>query len=395
MKVCIARNAEARTNAAIARIAHALEPEVNGVCLLTRNRFLERYGKIRKLKYKISDTGKEIPNYEMGLKSEPGKGIINIFQLVLYQYLVFKWLISNQDKYDVIHAFDLDTGLPALLISIFTNKIYVYHIADFYADSRGSIPKGLKKIIKKLEYMVIDRAETTIICTEKRAEQIKGSKPKKLVVIHNTPSISRKFIEAIDEEKKTKKLNSEAVFTYVGALTEGRFINIVIDVIKRYPMITLNLAGMGRLSEYAKEAANEYPNINYYGMINYHDALKLYSQTDFMFAIYDPNVPNHKYCAPNKVYEAMALGKPIIVAKNTGIDQIVSENNMGLIIEYSEEAFEQIIVQIINGTFNYSELAMNSRKAYTKYAWGEMKNRIKKIYKTLETTLSPSNDNLG
>lgn len=73
MKVCIARNAEARTNAAIARIAHALEPEVNGVCLLTRNRFLERYGKIRKLKYKISDTGKEIPNYEMGLKSEPGR----------------------------------------------------------------------------------------------------------------------------------------------------------------------------------------------------------------------------------------------------------------------------------------------------------------------------------
>lgn len=151
-------------------------------------------------------------------------------------------------------------------------------------------------------------------------------------------------------------------------------------------MITLNLAGMGVLSDYVKEAAKEYSNINYYGIIDYDKALRLYSQTDFMFAVYDPIVPNHKYCAPNKVYEAMALGKPIIVARGTGIDRIVSDNKMGVVIEYSEEAFEKLILKIKEGKLDIKSLSYNSQNAYNRYSWEEMKKRIANIYNNLEFT---------
>lgn len=297
------------------------------------------------------------------------------------------WFIKNRDKYDIIHAFDLDTGLPALLSCMLTKKRYNYHIADFYVDSRGGIPQVLKKFIRRIEYSVINRADTTVICTEKRAIQIEGSKPNNLVVVHNTPSISRELINKYIEEKKNdEESRREVVFTYVGALSEDRFIRIAIDVIKRYPMITLNLAGMGILSDYVKEAAREYSNINYYGIIDYDKALRLYSKTDFMFATYNPIVPNHKYCAPNKVYEAMALGKPIIVARGTGIDRIVSENRMGVVIEYSEEAFEKIILKIEEGKLDIKFLSYNSKNTYQKYSWEEMKKRIAKIYNDLESS---------
>ena len=39
-------------------------------------------------------------------------------------------------------------------------------------------------------------------------------------------------------------------------------------------------------------------------------------------------------CVRYKLYEAMALGKPIIVCKNTGIDSFVKENNLGAVINY-------------------------------------------------------------
>ena len=54
-------------------------------------------------------------------------------------------------------------------------------------------------------------------------------------------------------------------------------------------------------------------------MIDYESALELYAKCDLMFALYDPAIPNHRYSAPNKVYEAMLLGKPIIVAEGTGV----------------------------------------------------------------------------
>jgi glycosyltransferase involved in cell wall biosynthesis len=384
MRVCIARNAEARTNAAIARIANALNYGGHDLCLLTRNRFINGCGRVRKSKYNLMN--KEITNYEIIIKSEPGSGFINIFQLLLYQCLVFIWFIVNRDKYDIIHAFDLDVGLPASIACVLTKKRYVYHIADFYVDSHDIIPKVFKQIIRRIEYSVINRAVTTVICTEKRAEQIAGSKPNNLVVVHNTPSISRELINIyIEEKKKKEESKKEFIFTYVGALSENRFIRIAIDVIKRYPMITLNLAGMGVLSDYAKEAAEKCPNINYYGIIDYNKALRLYSKTDFMFAVYDPTVPNHKYCAPNKVYEAMALGNPIIVARGTGIDRIVSENKIGVVIEYSEEAFEKMILKIIEGKLDIKSLSHNSRNAYNKYSWEEMKKRIANIYNDLES----------
>lgn len=381
MRICIARNAEARTNAAIARITDALDSEANNIILLTRNRFAEKRKKINIIYYKTSHSF--IPNYEISLKSQPGKGIINIFQLIHLQIIAFFWFFKNRNKFDVIHAFDLDMGLPAYLLSIITKKKYVYHIADFYVDSRG-VPYILKPIIRWLEFLVINRATATIICTEDRESQIEGSKPKNLTVIHNTPSVPKEMVDILSfKDEISSDDNSNLTLTYVGSLSEKRFIKSAIEIIKDIPNITLHIAGMGTLTEYVKDMSSKYTNINFHGMVDYKEALKLYSKTDLMFALYDPGVPNHKYSAPNKVYEAMMLGKPIIVAKNTGVDKIVKDNEMGLIINYSEKEFKNLLFSILDKSINLEELGTNAKRAYQNYSWCEMKERLVNLYKKI------------
>lgn len=244
MKICITRNAEARTNASMARVADALLSTENEICLLTRSRYCDDKTKIVESKYKYNKVN--IPNYEIQLKAQTGRGMKNIFQLIHFQFLLVKWLLTNSDKYDIIHSFDLDTGLPVFLVSKLKKKKYVYHIADFYVDSRRGIPKILKKVVRKLEYMVISNAETTIICTEERKHQIQGSNPKNLVVIHNTPSKSLSISSKQNKEFDTSNPNKENLtFTYVGLLSDSRFIKSVIDVFKEQPEFKLELAGMG------------------------------------------------------------------------------------------------------------------------------------------------------
>src|SRR5690606_12742320 len=120
------------------------------------------------------------------------------------------------------------------------------------------------------------------------------------------------------------------------------------DVFKEHPQFNLELVGMGDLSDYAKQVSEKFTNIHYWGMIDYEKASASYDKCDVMFAIYDPSVPNHKYSAPNKVYEAMMKGKPIIVTKNTSVDKIVERENMGFIIEYDKDAFEKVLLTISN-----------------------------------------------
>lgn len=381
MKICIVRNAESRTNASIIRVLDALLSNKKKVILLTRSRYNEKNGIIKK--HHIHEEEK-INNYEINIKGKTGRGFLNIFNLIYYQFVVFKWLLSHKEEYDVIHSFDLDAGLPVLLVSKISNKKYVYHIADFYVDSRGGIPNILKKVIKKIEFMIIRNAEATIICTEERREQIKGSKPKKLTVVHNTPSKDSINKEEVFSDLSLEKENDEKItFTYVGALSESRFIKTIIDVFKLYPEFRLELAGMGKMSDYAKEASISYENINYYGRIDYEEALNLYSKADVMFAIYDPNIRNHKYSAPNKVYEAMIKGKPIIVAKNTSVDKIVEKEKMGFIIDYTRNDFENILSIISNDESILKAYGNNARKTYEKYSWDIMKKRLTNIYENI------------
>jgi len=120
MNICISRNAEARTNAAIARVTNALNDEANKIILLTRNRFADAKRRINIVNYKTANS--TILNYEISIKSQPGKGITNIFQLLHFQIIAFTWFIKNRDKFDVVHAFDLDVGLPVYLLSKIAKK---------------------------------------------------------------------------------------------------------------------------------------------------------------------------------------------------------------------------------------------------------------------------------
>ena len=103
-----------------------------------------------------------------------------------------------------------------------------------------------------------------------------------------------------------------------------------------------------------------------------------------MFATYNPDIKNHKFSAPNKFYEAGALSKPIIVCDGTGVDELVSQYNTGLIIKYNADAFYGALNKLINDKTLQKNLAENGRVAYlSNFSWDIMKSRIKGLYENI------------
>lgn len=382
MKVCIVRNAEVESNAGMLRIIDALLEKKYNLSIISRTRS-ENSAKHYFQKKTFKHKNVEYTNYEVQLKSEMGKGISNIFQLMIYQFFLLKILIKTRKQYDVIHSFDLDSGLVSLICSHIFNKKLVYHIADFYVDSRGGIPYFLKKVIRKIEYYVIAKANSVIICTEQRREQIAGSKPKKLYIVHNVPLINQ--TSKVHEITQSEKSENEKKFKvgYVGGLSKIHFTKEIIETISCNNNILLNIAGYGEFSSVVEEYSEKYDNIKYHGRIDYNTALSLYDKCDLMLMMYDPSVPNHKFSAPNKLYEAMALGKALIVAKGTGIDDIVEKENMGIAIDYSKEDFEEAILFLLNNPSVLKQMKNNAQNLYEKYSWKKMKNRIQDIYNAI------------
>ncbi|OED33961.1 hypothetical protein BHE17_11960 [Planococcus maritimus] len=317
-----------------------------------------------------------------GILGTYGGGIKkNTKALLKFQKRVFTWLIKNRRSYDVIHAYDFDTGYVSLLAAKLLNKKLVYDIPDYYVDSHNLKETQIGNYIKKFEHSVINKAEAVIICTEKRKKQIAGTSPNKLIVVHNSP------VNIKNTSKKIKLLNEEnnkVKIVYVGILAEGRFIKELAEIVINRKDCELHIAGFGKFEEYFIMLSKEYTDIYYYGKISYAETLDLEKQCDILTAIYDPSIPNHFYAAPNKFYESLMLGKPLIMVKDTGMDHIILENKIGVVINYTKDSLNDGISSLIEKKNQWPNISGKSKKIYEKeFSWEIMENRILKLYKDL------------
>ena len=255
----------------------------------------------------LNDSLKDVVAYRIGIKASFGSGMKNLKYLAKYQLEIRKFLRKNQ--FDVVHACDFDTAFTAFHSINHRKTRFVYDIFDYYADA-FSIPPFMRSPVIALDRKIINGADIDIICTEQRREQIAGSNPKKLIVIHNCPpKIS------FHESDRDSTENEPVRIAYFGILSASRLIKEMIEVVSENKEYELHIGGFGVLEEHVKDAAAKYENIVFYGTVPYQKVLEVESESDILTAIYDPAVKNHYYAAPNKFYESLMLGKPVIMAQ--------------------------------------------------------------------------------
>ena len=308
----------------------------------------------------LNVSGQKIDILRIGIKASFGEGKKNLLPFLKFQIFLLKWLIINRKHYEIVHSCDFDTAFTANFSRIFTKKKLVFDIFDYLSTDANNLPK---KILKKMEDNIINKATAVIICTENRKKQIIGTKPRNLTIIHNTPHIEIKNINnsclVINDKKDLIKI------AYVGILQDYRLLIEMTEVVSKNSNFELHIGGFGKYHNYMKNMSDKYDNIYYYGKLSYEQTLALENQCDIMLAIYDPNIGNHLYAAPNKFYEGLMLGKPLIMVKNTGMSDIVEKNHIGICIDYSSNSFEKGLNQLVK----------------MKNEWSNMSNKMKEIYR--------------
>lgn len=318
--------------------------------------------------------------YRVPIRARYASGIFNLPNLLRWQAALMAWLMRHAREYDVLHACDFDTILPALWAGRLYGRRVVYDIFDFYADHLRRTPGWIKSWIRRRDLRAIDQADAVILCDDARREQIAGSHPRRLEVIYNSPEDERAFLPAFQP-------SPEGVLrlSYVGLMHVERMLLEVIEVLRRHPQWRLEMAGFGGDEPIILERLRELPNAVWYGRIPYRQALDLSQQADVLFALYDPGVINNRYSSPNKLFEAMMLGKPIVVAKGTNVDRIVEEWGMGIAIPYGDvQALDEALTRLADDTSLRVRMGEAARRAYdTRFGWKAMEARLVELYREL------------
>ena len=336
------------------------------------------YG-IKKELLQISDHEVEVIRF--GIKAQFSGGIKkNLVPLCRFLANLRAWLIKNRGTYDIVHAFDFDTGFVAARYAKLFHKKLVYHILDYYVASHGLRKTVLEKPVCRLENSVINGADATIICSEKRKEQIAGSRPKRLAVIHNTPSAAQRK----PCENKTQQTGRIKI-VYVGILEPSRLLREIAAAVSENNELEFHVAGFGTLEAFFIEQAQTYDNIYFYGRLTYDHTLSLENECDIMLAIYDPTIDNHRFAAPNKFYESLMLGKPVIMVHDTGMSEVVEEKGIGELIEFSKEGFIDGVNRLLKRKEEWPLIGERMKALYRdRYCWDEMESRLIQMYTEIE-----------
>ena len=305
-----------------------------------------------------------------------GSGIRNFSRLLRWQWFLVKWVLKNGRGISIFHAFDFDTIFPALLGKLLYKTRVVYDICDFYADHVRNTPDWILSVILFLDRLAVRSADAVILVDDVRVDQLGNIKPRRLEFIYNTPR---------DVQVESDRAHEGFTIAYIGLLQVERGLLELIDVLDLHPNWHLDLAGFGGDENIIVSAAEKVPGVTWHGRVDYEKAIRLSQDADVLIATYDPQIPNHRFSSPNKVFEAMMLSKPVIVAEGTHIDEIINTWQCGLAVPYGNlGALDLALGKLSQDTSLRLELGKNARKAYDeKYSWNIMEHRLIDVYTSL------------
>ena len=87
-------------------------------------------------------------------------------------------------------------------------------------------------------------------------------------------------------------------------------------------------------------------------------------QSDLIYAVYEKSNPNHILAAPNKYYEGLYLGKPIITTEGTIVGEKTIKYNTGFCIQETYSDLQNLFKTINRDMIN--ERSINAFKLWEK-----------------------------
>lgn len=283
-----------------------------------------------------------------------------VWYRILWSIFCVRFLFKN--NFDVVHCCDLDAAFPAILYRKLSRKRYkvVFDVFDWYSDTLFNQNKIIRSAFVAMEKMTMNNADEVILCEEERKAQIPYRFKKEYLILPNIPY----FNHQIGLEKKLKFKNDKVTLAYVGGFYSERFLQELAQL-ARTGEINLLVAGYGspELTKEFSEIAT-LDNVQYFGKVSYEVGLNIMFNADLIYAMYCKSNPNHIYAAPNKYYEAMFLGKPILSTEKTLVGEKIVANKIGYIIK---EEFNALLSLVKN--INHADLLEKGK--ISKNLWDE------------------------
>ena len=332
-------------------------------------------------------------------------GICNIFLQSIYllhlTMLVLCLVLAK--KIDLMHAHnppDL-TGFASLLVSKITHVPYIFEIHDrtpeLYSGEMGLSESSLVfNLMKSIEHLVVVNSEGIITVNGQVATYFKQYGGPTPVAIYTGTKIDAPELEKTQFENK--KLRNKRIILYQGSLNMTAIgepatydlelpLNVMPDILNNFPDSVLVYVGEGsgrtKLEKRSKVMGLS-EKVFFTGFISKTQVFDWIKKAEILLIPYSDN-PNCHTTVPSKLYEYMAIGKPIVATRFPGISEILKHEHNGLLYTInSMNDFSSCVFRLLNDPELAEKLSSNARRDFiSKYSQDRNWQKLISLYDSI------------
>lgn len=306
-----------------------------------------------------------------------------IIQLIKYFEFLYK-VVKKYKNIDVVHCHDLNALPVGVLIKKYYNKhVKVVYDAHEYETESNGVSGFYKRIVKQIEKKLIKNVSEIITVSDSIAnEYAKLYNIKKPTVVLNTPRYQKvaksknlfRNIFNIDEDK--------SIFLYQGNLTKGRGVESLLEAFSNMDSkFVIIFMGYGILEGTIKEYQNKYSNIFFKEAVSPNILLDYTSSADYGVSLIEDICLSYRYCLPNKMFEYLMAGLPLIVSNLPEMKKIVVDYGVGIVADNNtEEGLKNALYDIV--TRNKNNLVNNTIRVTKLFNWEEQEKILLDVYES-------------
>jgi glycosyltransferase involved in cell wall biosynthesis len=312
----------------------------------------------------------------LGLGTPPWHAL----HLLLWQQRAYHQALelNKETAFNVIHCHFFDTLSLGARLKRELGLSLVYDARDIYGYMmQATFPRWIANVFLRLEKRLIAKANRIIAVNNPMKRYFEGITDKPISVIMNC-----KPLQSLEYQPPGS--TDRFTLLYIGTLHKIRGLSQLTHVVKELPNVHCVIGGVGQPNyvEALRQECAKSQNISFMGKVPVDEVLPLTEKADAIFSVFDPSNPNSNIATPNKLFEAMVCGRPIICTKETYCAEVVEQEQIGLTVDCKEEDIKQAIIKLRDDRELRERLGRNAlRAAITKYNWQKEERKLLELYR--------------